>query len=52
MPDFKDRPESALLDDPHAYQALQERLLKDKSSLRTTLALLIAGEVSRPGHVQ
>ncbi|EXF94075.1 hypothetical protein HK44_004125 [Pseudomonas fluorescens HK44] len=35
-----------LLDDPDACQALQERLLKDKSSLRTTLALLIAGEVN------
>ncbi|WP_260957831.1 spermidine synthase [Pseudomonas citri] len=35
-----------LLDDPGACQALQERLLKDKSSLRTTLALLIAGEVN------
>jgi len=35
-----------LLDDPDACQALQERLLKDKTSLRTTLALLIAGEVN------
>jgi len=35
-----------LLDDPDACQALQERLLKDKSSLRTTLALLISGEVN------
>jgi len=35
-----------LMDDPYACQALQERLLKDKSSLRTTLALLIAGEVN------
>ncbi|WP_434602226.1 hypothetical protein J3P91_26595 [Pseudomonas sp. Z4-7] len=36
----------ALLDDPGACQALQERLFEDKSSLRTTLALLIAGEVN------
>ncbi|RON18628.1 spermidine synthase [Pseudomonas frederiksbergensis] len=35
-----------LLDDSDACQALQEQLLKDKSSLRTTLALLIAGEVN------
>lgn len=35
-----------LLDAPDACQALQERLLKEKSSLRTTLALLIAGEVN------
>ncbi|OOG88760.1 hypothetical protein B0E42_03695 [Pseudomonas sp. A25(2017)] len=35
-----------LLDNPDACQALQERLLKDNSSLRTTLALLIAGEVN------
>ncbi|WLH15273.1 hypothetical protein PSH58_13680 [Pseudomonas hefeiensis] len=35
-----------LLDDPDACQALLERLLTDKSSLRTTLALLIAGEVN------
>jgi hypothetical protein len=36
----------ALLDDPDACLALQELLVKDKSSLRTTLALLIAGEVN------
>jgi spermidine synthase len=35
-----------LLDDPDACRALQERLMKDKTSLRTTLALLIAGEVN------
>ncbi|MGG7558035.1 spermidine synthase [Pseudomonas sp. ES3] len=35
-----------LLDDPDACQALQERLVKDKSSLHTTLALLVAGEVN------
>lgn len=35
-----------LLDHPQACLALQERLLKDPSSLRTTLALLIAGEVN------
>ncbi|WP_248751755.1 hypothetical protein [Pseudomonas sp. MWU15-20650] len=35
-----------LLDNPDACLALQERLLKDTSSLRTTLALLIAGEVN------
>lgn len=35
-----------LLDNPDACQALQERLFKEKSPLRTTLALLIAGEVN------
>lgn len=35
-----------LLDDPDACRALQEQLLKDKTSLRTTLALLIAGEIN------
>lgn len=35
-----------LLDDPAACLALQELLIKDKTSLRTTLALLIAGEVN------
>jgi hypothetical protein len=35
-----------LLDNPEACQALQERLFKEKSPLRTTLALLIAGEVN------
>ncbi|NVZ69845.1 spermidine synthase [Pseudomonas costantinii] len=35
-----------LLDNPDACLALQERLMKDTSSLRTTLALLIAGEVN------
>ncbi|EPA96382.1 hypothetical protein F6476_30585 [Pseudomonas umsongensis] len=35
-----------LLDDPDACQALQERLFKEKSPLRITLALLIAGEVN------
>ncbi|WP_338919734.1 hypothetical protein V0M98_20790 [Pseudomonas silesiensis] len=35
-----------LLDDSDACLALQEKLVKDKSSLRTTLALLIAGEVN------
>lgn len=36
----------ALLDNPNACQALQERLFKEKSSLRHTLALLVAGEVN------
>jgi hypothetical protein len=35
-----------LLDNPDACQVLQERLLKEKSSLRTTIALLISGEVN------
>jgi hypothetical protein len=35
-----------LLDNPDACQALQERLIKEKSPLRNTLALLIAGEVN------
>lgn len=36
----------SILDNPEACQALQERLVKEKSSLRITLALLIAGEVN------
>ncbi|PSS57867.1 spermidine synthase [Pseudomonas sp. BBP2017] len=35
-----------LLDNPDACQALQALLVKEKSSLRTTLALLVAGEVN------
>lgn len=35
-----------LLDDPQTCRALQERLMEERSSLRTTLALLIAGEVN------
>ncbi|RKS20278.1 spermidine synthase [Pseudomonas sp. WPR_5_2] len=35
-----------LLDNPDACQALQERLFTERSPLRTTLALLIAGEVN------
>ena len=35
-----------LLEDCVTCQALQEQLLNDKSSLRTTVALLIAGEVN------
>jgi spermidine synthase len=36
----------SILDNPEACQALQERLVNEKSSLRITLALLIAGEVN------
>lgn len=35
-----------LLDNPDACKVLQERLFKENSPLRTTLALLIAGEVN------